>query len=176
MRNLILLTLLVLAACGSRTSVDRTFNALDPLTLDPATLQVITEHAAAAGLRGFGTVTLAIEDTEPVLTRVFPLVAQSEQEMDGILRRVFALSPVDVSRFQALQRDITVLKLQGGQDLKGSFAVEAGACRFGPPSEGPVPFRVWVQPPGAAQPVLVFETSDVLAQPAMVHGREVCET
>ncbi len=176
MRGLMLLPILLLAACGSGPSVDHAVDAFDPLTADPAALQVITEHPAAASLRRFGTVTLTVENTQPVLTQVFPLVAHSEQKVDGTLRQFFALAPADVSRFRALQGDITVLKSRSSQNLKGSFAVEVGACRVGPPPEVPVPFRVWVQVPGPTQPALVFESPDILAPSAKVPGRETCKT
>jgi hypothetical protein len=131
---------LLLGACSALVpSTAARLASLDPLTADPAVIEVVAVlPPGLAVVPGSARLDLSAERGTERLAGRFRLVdrpAGTTQDLaPGVTARGFAIADADVDRMRALQADIATWKREG--DARGSLALGIGGCAIG---DGPGP-------------------------------------
>ncbi len=134
------LALLALSACSSLVpSTAARLAALDPLTADPAALELVVVLPAGLAISpGTAKLELSADRGAEHKSGSFKLADRAAAEgfdlPDGATARRFAIADADVDRMRQLQAEIADWKRDGA--AKGSLGLGIGGCAIG---QGPAP-------------------------------------
>ena len=135
-----LIAALALTACSAIVpSTAARLAALDPLTADPAALELVVVLPPGLAISpGTAELKLAASRGKEERSESFRLedrpVVTGLDLPEGATARHFALAGPDVGRMRALQAEVAEWKREG--DAKGSLGLGIGGCAIG---EGPAP-------------------------------------
>lgn len=181
----LLLSLFGLAACASLVpSTLAQLQALDPLSADPAEIQVaLILPPGLAVAPGSAQLTLAVTRQSETLNEAFALVAEPAAVSGvtapvGATAQIFHLAEADVRRMRDAQAKAAAWETEDPDGTQGSLAVGLGGCGVGagpsPQARASVLIRT-----GADRPFLpLIRDAQVreLIGPALFDAIKPCET